>query len=438
MKKVFSALSVFIFLSFSLQALTPAHATDLNLTGPGGRLHGADISRWQHPNDQPIDFVKMHDAGVSFVMIKASDTRDDADLLSVKYLKADRTGAQDAGIYTGFYHYAILPNVTSPSAIARDARVQAQKVVWRIASLGGYNEKDLPIALDLENNCVQLSSTKVCKKYATRSAATLWSKTFLKTVKEKTGRTPFIYSSPHFLENSLVRDKELSTYPLWIAQYAIDPAKDGAQPNFKLSPHIKAGGCFVHSWTTSQCSANWTVWQYTSCGIAPKYGVPGNRLDLNVFAGTPEKFQNLLTGTWLPDPADFMPVGETTTMTITSVFASTTNKNAVISVEVKRPDNSPVVTGGVKYYFNSTNQVIPKVTQTVARETSGSWKLSIAGIPAGTWYGNVGYKDASGTHAEIKQPLVLTIEQGPTPPPTPTKKPTVKPKTDGCRNQIKN
>jgi GH25 family lysozyme M1 (1,4-beta-N-acetylmuramidase) len=365
-------------------------------------------------------------------MIKASDTRDDADLLAVKYLKMDRTGAQDAGIYTGFYHYAILPDVTSPSAIARDARVQAQKVVWRIASLGGYNEKDLPIALDLENNCVRLSSTKVCKKYATRSAATLWSKTFLKAIKDKTGRTPFIYSSPHFLENSLVRDKELGSYPLWIAQYAIDPAKEGNKPN------VKAAGCFVHSWTTAQCSANWTVWQYTSCGIAPKYGVPGNRLDLNVFSGTPEKFQSLLTGTWLPDPADFMPQGETTTMTITSVFASTTNKNAVISVEVKRPDNSPVVTGGVKYYFNSTNQVVPKVTQTIARETSGSWKLSIAGLPAGTWVGNVGFKDASGTHAEIKQPLILTIAQGPTPPPAPTKKPSVKPTTDGCRNQIKN
>ena len=432
MKKFLSLFSCIAFLLLSIQSISPAQATDLNLIGPGGRLHGADISRWQHPNDKTIDFQKMHDAGISFVMIKASDTRDDADLLSVKYLKMDRTGAQDAGIYTGFYHYAILPNVTSPSAIARDARVQAQKVVWRIASLGGYNDKDLPIALDLENNCVQLSSTKVCKKYATRSAATLWSKTFLKVIKDKTGRTPFIYSSPHFLENSLVRDKELSGYPLWIAQYAIDPAKEGAKPN------VKAAGCFVHSWTTAQCSANWTVWQYTSCGIAPKYGVPGTRLDLNVFSGTPEKFQSLLTGTWLPELEDQMPQGESTTMTITSVFASTTNKNAVISVEVKRPDGTPVVTGAVKYYFNSTNQVVPKVTQTIARETSGSWKLSIAGLPAGTWIGNVGFKDASGTHAEIKQPLTLTIDQGPTPPAKPSKKSAIKPVSDGCKNQIKN
>ncbi|MEN9687536.1 MAG: hypothetical protein RL381_548 [Actinomycetota bacterium] len=438
MRRLLITLLSLVFISFYLQPISPAQATDLSPMGPGGRIHGADISRWQHPNGKEINFEKMHAAGVSFVMIKASDTRDDADQLAVKYLAMDRTGAQAAGIYTGFYHYAILPDVTSPSAIMRDAKVQAQKVVWRLASLGGYNDKDLPVALDLENNCVRLSSTKVCKKYATRSAATLWSRTFLKTIKEKTARTPFIYSSPHFLENSMVRDKELSTYPLWIAQYAIDPAKEGALPNFKLGAQAKAGGCYVHSWTSAQCSANWTVWQYTSCGIAPKYGVPGNRLDLNVFGGTPEKFQSLLTGTWLPDITDFMPHGETTTMSITSVFASTTNKNAVISVEVKRPDNSPVVTGGVKYYFTSANSSVPKVTQTIARETSGSWKLSIAGLPAGTWIGNVGFKDASGTHAEIKQPLTLTIEQGPTPPPAPTKKPSTKAPTDGCRNQIKN
>ena len=430
MRRSLAALAATVFLALSFQSI--AHATDLSSSGPGGKIAGLDISRWQHPNDKAIDFEKMHTAGISFVMIKASDTRDDADQLSVKYLKGDRAAAQAAGIYTGFYHYAILPNVTSPSAIARDARVQALKVTWRIASLGGFNAMDLPVALDIENSCIQLSSTKVCKKYATRSAATLWTKTFLQALKAKTGRTPLIYSSPHFLEASLIRDKELATYPLWIAQYAIDPAKEGAKPN------IKPGGCFVHSWTTSQCSANWTVWQYSSCGIAPKYGVPGTRVDLNVFGGTSEKFQSLLTGAWIPELADQMPQGETSTIVLTSVLATTTNKNVTISVDVKRPDSSPVVTGSVRYYFNSSNATIPKVIQTIARETSGSWKLTIAGIPAGTWLGSVGFKDASGTHAEVKTPLVITVEQGPTPPPTHVKKPAAKPAVDGCKNQIKN
>jgi GH25 family lysozyme M1 (1,4-beta-N-acetylmuramidase) len=421
-------------LSLALTAFTivPVAADDLSLIGPGDRLHGADVSRWQHPNDKPINFKKMHSAGLSFVMIKASDTRYDADRLALKYVKMDRNAAQDAGIYTGFYHYAILPNVSTPAAIAKDARAQVQKVIWRLSDLGGYNNQDLPYALDLETRCIQWSSSGACAKNATRSAATLWAKTFLKTLKEKTGRTPILYSSPSFLETALNRDKELNSYPLWIAHYAIDPAEPDAKPN------VKPGGCFVHSWTTKECSANWTMWQYTSCGIAPKYGVPGNRLDLNVFSGGREKFLALLTGTWQPEPMDVMPKNETSTIVISSYSASTTNKNVIINVEVKRPDSTPVVTGTVRYYFGPENLTTPAVIQNVERETSGVWKLSISGMPAGSWVGHVGFTDETGTHAEVKTPLIFDILQGPTPAPKPSKKPTKKPSTDSCRGQIKN
>ena len=424
-------LVAFAFFISSFQ-VAPARAVDLKSAGPAGKIHGADISRWQHPNDKPINFKKMRKAGIDFVMIKASDTRDESDRLAVKYLKQDRTGAQEAGIHTGFYHYALLPNVTTKAAIQSDARAQAQKAIWRVGSLGGFNELDLPYALDLENNCIQWSSSSNCKKTAQRTHATLWAKTFLSHFKEKTGRTPFIYSSPHFLENALKRDKELSKYPLWIAQYTIDPAKPGAKPN------VKSGGCFVHSWTTSQCAANWTVWQYTSCGIAPKYGVPGSRLDLNVFVGGIEKFQSLLTGTWIPDPHDEMPVGETTTITVSSVSASTTNKKVVIAVDVMRPDSSAVVTGSVQFRFAPSNLEAPPITQIVSRETSGRWKIAVAGIPAGSWLGSVEFKDASGTHSNNLAPVSFTVEQGPTPTPKPTKKPAPKPVFDSCRNQIKN
>jgi len=45
----------------------------------GGRIQGSDISRWQHPNDQPIDFKKKFDAGMRFVIIKGSDSQEKAD-----------------------------------------------------------------------------------------------------------------------------------------------------------------------------------------------------------------------------------------------------------------------------------------------------------------------------------------------------------------------
>jgi lysozyme len=402
--------------------------------GPGSRIHGADISRWQHPNDKQIDFSVAYVSGLRFVMIKASDTRDDADALSLKYLVMDHSAAQAAGLYTGFYHYAILPDVSDSDAIIRDATAQAQKALWRLASIGGYTEKDLPYALDLENKCVRLSSSGACQKYATRAAVTLWAETFLGILKEKTGRTPIIYSYSNFLESSMNKSAKLSQYPLWLAQYAIDPFNPINQPG------IKAGGCFVHSWTGANCDSQWTIWQYTSCGIAPKYGVPGTRLDLNIFRGSAADFLNLSKGSWVPTLVDLMPNNEPTQMVINAQSASTTNKLVTFKATVTRPDSTPVVTGAIKLVFDPATTPATKPVQTVLRATSGEWTLAIKDVPAGTYSGKVVYTDVSQTHAQSFQQVTFTVTQGPTPSPTPvsTKKPTPKPSFDGCANQIKN
>lgn len=398
--------------------------------GPGGRIHGMDISRWQHPNDKPIDFVKMYSAGIRFVMIKASDSRDDADVLAVKYLAMDHAAAQAAGIYTGFYHYAVLPNSTDPAVIRQDALVQVQKVIWRLAAIGGYGERDLSYALDLENNCVAVNSAKSCLKYAPRSVVTMWAKTFLTELRARTGRTPILYSYPQFLENAMARDNELAQFPLWLAQYAINPFDPLNQPG------LKNGGCYVHPWTSSSCISQWTIWQYTSCGIADKYGVPGSRVDLNVFRGTPSTFLNLTKGNWIPEISDFMPRDESTTMTVHSVFATTTDKYVIVNVSVARPDGSPVVTGSVKFVPDTATPV--KATQSVDRATSGQWKLGLTNIPAGSYLGKIQFTDVSGTHATVSQPISFTVLQGPTPAATikPAPKPTKA--VDGCKNQIKN
>jgi GH25 family lysozyme M1 (1,4-beta-N-acetylmuramidase) len=346
----------------------------------------------------------------------------------------DHHAAQAAGIYTGFYHYAVLPDVTDPEDIKKDALAQAQKVVWRLASMGGYSERDLPYALDLENKCVRYSSSGACQQYATRSAVTLWATTFLASLKEKTGRTPILYSYANFLEGSMTRTAELAQYPLWLAQYAIDPANPINQPGLKI------GGCYVHSWTGANCDSQWTVWQYSSCGIAPKYGVPGNRLDLNVFRGTPSSFLALAKGSWTPSLVDLMPQQEPTTLTVVNQSASTTNKLVTFKVNVVRPSGSPVVTGNVKLVFDKTTQPVVKPTQTILRETSGVWTLALKGVPAGSYIGKVLFQDISGTHAESTFPVTFEVLQGPTPTPKPTPSPTAtkKPTTDGCRGQIKN
>ena len=406
----------------------------IDLMGPGGRIHGADVSRWQHPNDKQIDFVKMYEAGMRFVFIKASDTREAADLLAIKYASMDHYAAQAAGIYTGFYHYAVLPDVSTNEEIKRDALAQAQKVVWRLASMGGYSERDLPYALDLENKCVRYSASGACQKYATRSAVTLWTTTFLASLKEKTGRTPFLYSYASFLESSMTRTPELAQYPLWLAQYGIDPANPINQPG------LKNIGCYVHSWTGANCDSQWTVWQYSSCGIAPKYGVPGYRLDLNVFRGTPATFLDLTKGTWTPSLVDLMPQREPTVLSVINQSSTTTNKAVAFKVNVARPDNSPVVTGNVKFVFDKSTIPGIKPRQTLVRETSGVWTLALRDVPAGTFLGKIKFQDVSGTHEESVSPVTFTVAQGPTPSPKPTPSVTAtkKPSTDSCKGQIKN
>jgi hypothetical protein len=232
----------------------------------------------------------------------------------------------------------------------------------------------------------------------------------------------------------MVRDKELAQYPLWLAQYAIDPAIPTAQPG------VKSVGCYVHSWTTSSCKSQWIVWQYTSCGIAPKYGVPGSRLDLNVFRGTEESFLALATGTWVPEEIDLMPHDETTTMVIDYISASTTNKYVTFSLQVLRPDSSPVVTGDVKF-VSGRNPVQFKFTQSVVRSTSGLWKIALKTDMAGTWNGELRFEDPSGTHSVLSTRVSFTVEQGIAPSPAPSPKPEATPKpanTDSCKNQIKN
>ena len=415
-----------------ISALDPTLAVEA--LGPGGRIHGVDISRWQHPNDARIDFAKMYAAGIRFAMIKASDTRDDADALSLKYLLIDRPAAQAAGIYTGFYHYAILPNTSDPAAIIRDATAQAQKVIWRVSAIGGLTARDLPYALDLENKCVKLNSNGSCATYATRASVTLWAETFLAILNEKLGRKPILYSYPSFLEGSMNKSAELSKYPLWLAQYAINPFDPINQPG------LKPGGCYVHSWTSSSCQSQWIIWQYSSCGISSKYGVPSSRVDLNVFRGTAQNFLDLTAGTWIPEPIDLMPVNEATTMLISKQKATDTSKAVTFNVGVNRPDGSPVVTGTVRFAYDPLSIDKPKLTQTVTRAASGLWTLSIKGFTAGSWVGSIVFSDQTKTHATTQLPVTFELLQGlePSPTPTPTKSATPAPATDGCKNQIKN
>ncbi|HEY4898733.1 MAG TPA: GH25 family lysozyme, partial [Candidatus Nanopelagicaceae bacterium] len=166
MKRLALTIAMAISLIVNITSVASATTTPakIDALGPGTRIHGMDISYYQHPGNAAIDFKRMYAAGIRFVIIKGGDSIDANDAQAVKYMIPDRIAAQAASMYTSFYYYAYLPNVNDQATIIKDAKAQAQKIIWRIASLGGYSRRDLPVALDLENNCVAYGS-KGCTKY---------------------------------------------------------------------------------------------------------------------------------------------------------------------------------------------------------------------------------------------------------------------------------
>lgn len=410
----------------------------IDALGPGSRIHGMDISYYQHPGNSLIDFKKMYSAGIRFVIIKGGDSIDAYDAQALRYMIPDRKAAQAAAMYTSFYYYATLPSSSDQATITKDAKAQAQKVIWRIASLGGYGRRDLPVALDLENNCVSYSSTG-CTHRASSTSVSLWAQTWLDTVAAATGRKPFIYSYPQFLETAMARSVALRQYPLWLAHYSIDPALKTNQPN------AKTVGCYADSWTNQDCTTQWQIWQYTSCGIAGKYGVPGTRVDLNIFYGNNNDFLKLVRGLWQPDNTQMLPINEPTAMTITAQSAGTANDPVLFYVNVSRPNLTPVVTGTISYSPAST--MMSAGVQSITRNSSGSWLVKITNLPAGSYVGTINFTDPSGTEAPSQAPVVFTVTPPPSPSPTPTRtgsvlpSPTPSPKpvpVDSCAGQIRN
>ncbi len=266
-----------------------------------------------------------------------------------------------------------------------------------------------------------------------KTLISLWTQTWLDTVKERTTKKPFVYSYAQFLQTAMVRSKSLATYPLWIANYTKTPAT--TQPGKRIV------GCFAHAWTKGNCTTQWQIWQYSSCGIGSKYGIPSNRVDLNVFSGSEDAFLNLVKGTWEPDLSDFLPENETTTISLVSSSIKTSSDPVQFVVDVSRPDGTPVVTGEVALKSADTTTVLG--VQKLIRSATGRWTLNITNLPAATYQALIEFSDPTGTHALSQLPVVFTLAQGaiptPIPSPTPTKKPVPKPHpVDSCANQIRN
>lgn len=289
-------------------ALTPSTAiADETITatgaGPAGHILGLDISRYQHsPNSNPaksnsLDFTKMYNAGVRFVYINGGNSIAKADGLAAGYYAKDRPSAQAAGLFTGFYYYAHMPNTRESKIVIANAHNQASKVIARIKAQGGLNERDMPVTLDLETSCLRQRAFGICTRKMSKALVTQWATTWLADVKAATGRAPVVYSYLSFLTTEVGNNSIIAQSPLWISTAGINPATPGASPANKKR---KGGTCYKSAWMDSQCSLHWTIWQYSSGGTGKSYGLAGGKVDLDIFAGDQAAFEAFAAGTIAP------------------------------------------------------------------------------------------------------------------------------------------
>ena len=298
-----------------VQSVAVVAPLNIVTAGPGSRILGVDLSRWQSTGE-PIDFNRMAAAGVAFAFIKGSDGLPNEDALAVPHVTNWAPSAKAAGILVGYYHFARIPVTTKSALIISDAKNQAKLAADRLATLGGYDERTLPYVLDVESVSTSVSDEMV----------TLWTLTWMNEMQISTGRTPIIYSYRNFLATRFLQDaatiNKLRDYHLWLAQPG-----NPADPKVRVGQGLNGKPCYESAWKQTDCSYVWTFWQYTNSGDREHYGIPWqpkvgscptgvtlcfpgrgsgrNHLDLNVFNGTAADLSALVSGSWLRSAAEY-------------------------------------------------------------------------------------------------------------------------------------
>lgn len=207
---------------------------------PASRPYGPDVSSHNHPGGAGIDWGAVRAGGSTFMFTKATEGTGYRN----PYFAADWSGARDAGLVRGVYHYA-RPQLPLSSAVDQ-AHYYLDDVAGRTTEPGSM----APV-LDLEEAGTLSSADLVA-----------WTHLWLDTITAATGRTPVIYTYPYFYTGALASTRDFGAYPLWIASY-----NSGTHPSFVPS-----------GWPT------WTFWQSTSTGGSP--GING-QVDMSSFAGAP-------------------------------------------------------------------------------------------------------------------------------------------------------
>jgi len=232
----------YLFLAFVAACSGPATSAveqgDLACAA-GVTVKGMDVSYYE----TSVDWNAAHAAGIDFAIIRVTDGTQYIDPKFPEYW----AGARDAGVIRSAYQF-FRP--------AEDPIAQADLLLSR---MGPLQAGDLPPVIDVEVNG-GLSTDQVA------AAVRAW----VAHVQAAIGRPPIIYAGLYSWHD-LTASADMTTSPLWVAQYTSAPCPDIPVP-----------------WT------KWLMWQYTSTGSID--GVPGMTLDLDQFNGTLDDLRAFTVG----------------------------------------------------------------------------------------------------------------------------------------------
>lgn len=216
-------------------------------------LNGIDISSHQKG-------INLAALGAQFVIVKATE--------GVGYEDPAWTERFDAAkalkLPRGVYHFArpVGPD-NSPEAEAE----------WFLKVVSSRLDDETQIVLDWEAENIH---------------DTAWARKFLDIVKQRTGKTPLLYSYLNAITSHNWGDTG-KHYPLWLAQYPSTTPQGWGPTNRQPT---------VSGW-------NIVMWQYSSTGRLAGYG---GDLDLNVFNGNRDDWRRLATGGKITNPTSPSPV----------------------------------------------------------------------------------------------------------------------------------
>lgn len=194
-------------------------------------IEGIDISKYQ----QSIGWDVVAQQGFDFAFVKASEGAN----LTDTHFGQNWSNIKQVGMKRGAYHFF------RPKA---SALAQAKNYLDKVPFEAG----DLPPVLDAEDDDGVSKEIIISRM-----------QTWLDIVEKRSGVKPIIYTNLKFYYNYVVGN--FDDYPLWLAKYSA------------VRPHIVNDKQFK-------------IWQYGHRGRID--GVEGN-VDLNVFLGTAEEFNNL-------------------------------------------------------------------------------------------------------------------------------------------------